>query len=59
MQINQWASNSFGELNSSEVVRASLMGGTLTFIGFQALISHFLLTIILLGSVDSETIKEK
>ena len=49
-QIQQWASISFGPLVTSDVVRDSLLGGALTFIGFQSLMSHFLVSIILLGS---------
>jgi glycosyltransferase involved in cell wall biosynthesis len=49
-QIQQWASMSFGPLVTSDVVRDSLLGGALAFIGFQSLMSHFLVSIILLGS---------
>lgn len=45
-----WISNSFGELNPSQVVRRSLLGGITAFVGFQALISHFLLSIITMGT---------
>ena len=45
-----WASNSFGELNASRVVRLSLLGSISAFIGFQALISHFLLSIVMMGT---------
>jgi len=51
LQVHQWITFSFGELDASQVVRKSLLGGTLTFLGFQALISHFLLSIIMMGSI--------
>jgi glycosyltransferase involved in cell wall biosynthesis len=47
-QITQWVTSSFGELNASKAVRTSLLGVTLTFIGIQAAMSHFLLSIVLL-----------
>ena len=50
MQIVNWASSSFGELNVSYSVRKSLIGGSLLFLGLQSLISHFLLHIITMGS---------
>jgi glycosyltransferase involved in cell wall biosynthesis len=50
LQVDEWISQSFGSLNPSSVVRNSLLGGSLVFLGFQALISHFLLSIILLGT---------
>jgi glycosyltransferase involved in cell wall biosynthesis len=45
-----WARHSFGELNASQVVRMSLLGSISAFIGFQALISHFLLSIVMMGT---------
>ena len=54
IQVRQWIEASFGELEVSEVVRESLAGGVLTFIGFQALMSHFLLSIILMGTSSVE-----
>ncbi len=47
-QISQWITSSFGELNASTAVRTSLLGVTLAFIGFQAAMSHFLLSIVLM-----------
>jgi len=49
-QSYNWISSSFGELNPSQVVRLSLLGGITTFVGFQALISHFLLSIVTMGT---------
>lgn len=49
-QSYYWISNSFGELNPSQVVRLSLLGGITAFVGFQALISHFLLSIVTMGT---------
>jgi glycosyltransferase involved in cell wall biosynthesis len=57
-QIDEWINKSFGELNPSDVVRDSLLGGALVYLGFQALISHFLLSIILLGKSADTTPKE-
>jgi hypothetical protein len=58
-QVDEWISRSFGELDPSSVVRTSLLGGALTFLGFQALISHFLLSIILLGHNSQKTLTGK
>lgn len=57
-QIYQWAGASFGELNVSQAVRTSLLGGTLTFIGFQALMSHFLLSIVLMKTYENSDAAE-
>ena len=57
-QITEWASTSFGELDVSHSVRTSLLGATVTFTGFQALISHFLLSIVLMGSTENSKLAE-
>lgn len=54
-QIYIWASVSFGTLNQNMAIRTSLMGGILIFLGLQALSSHFLLSIILIGKYYEET----
>ena len=58
LQLQHWIAMSFGELNASEVVRASLVGSTVTFIGLQAAMSHFLLSVILMGTDLSTPPKE-
>lgn len=57
-QITQWADVSFGELDVSHAVRNSLGGATLTFLGFQSLMSHFLLSIVLMGTNDNSKLAE-
>ena len=57
-QVAQWANSSFGELDVSQAVRSSLAGATLTFLGFQALMSHFLLSIVLMGTNDNSKLAE-
>ena len=57
-QISIWANTSFGKLEASEAVRTSLLGGTLTFIGFQSLFSHFLLSIVLMGTNESSDLTD-
>jgi hypothetical protein len=57
-QVAQWANSSFGELDVSQAVRSSLAGATLTFLGFQALMSHFLLSIVLIGTNDNSKLAE-
>ena len=57
-QIAQWADASFGELDVSHAVRNSLAGATLTFLGFQALMSHFLLSIVLMGTNDNSQLAD-
>jgi hypothetical protein len=55
LQVDEWVNRSFGALDPISVVRNSLLGGSLVFLGFQALISHFLLSIILLGTDKEST----
>ncbi|MEN9325039.1 MAG: hypothetical protein RL414_793 [Actinomycetota bacterium] len=57
-QITQWAEVSFGELDVSQAVRNSLAGATITFLGFQSLMSHFLLSIVLMGTNDNSKLAE-
>jgi hypothetical protein len=57
-QISQWAKSSFGVLDVSQAIRGSLIGATLTFLGFQALTSHFLLSIVLMGTNDNSKLAE-
>ena len=57
-QISEWAGKAFGELVVTDSVRTSLLGATLTFTGFQAIISHFLLSIILMGSNENSKLAE-
>jgi hypothetical protein len=57
-QITEWASAAFGELDVSHSVRTSLLGATVIFTGFQALISHFLLSIVLMGSTENSQLAE-
>ncbi len=57
-QIVKWAEISFGELNAEKEIRKAILGATFTAIGFQALMSHMLLSVITMGTNTSISGKE-
>jgi glycosyltransferase involved in cell wall biosynthesis len=53
LQFITWANYSFGNLVVTEVLRTSVLGCLFLFVGFQALTSHFLLSMITMGTIIS------